>query len=151
MNTASISGNLARDPELRTTQGGTQVLTFTVVVNDRKRDPQSGKWIDVPNYIPCVMFGNRAESVSRFVSKGSKVACQGKLRWSSYQGKDGQKRNKIEVVVDEIEFMSRQNDSQAQNGQQGQQTNNYSNYGQNAANSGSQPPQDAYYDDDCPF
>lgn len=49
MNRVFVSGNLSRDCELRSTQGGTQILTFGIAVNDRKRDPQSGEWVDVPN------------------------------------------------------------------------------------------------------
>lgn len=138
INSVSISGNLTRDCELRTTQNGTQILTFTVAVNDRKKD-QNGKWVDVPNYIDCCIFGNRAESVSRFISKGSKVSCHGKLRWSQWNDKNGQKRSKVEIVVDEIEFMSRR-DSQGQNQPQNQQTDNYTNQPQNAPYSGSQQP-----------
>lgn len=151
INSVSISGNLTRDCELRTTQNGTQILTFTVAVNDRRKD-QNGKWVDVPNYIDCCIFGNRAESVSRFISKGSKVSCHGKLRWSQWE-KDGSKRSKIEVIVDEIEFMSQ---SKARHEQQTQQPNNYTNQYQNAANTGAQASQNGfqqqqYYDEDCPF
>lgn len=106
INRVNISGNLTRDPELRVTTGGTTILTFGLAVNDRRRNQQTGEWEDVPNYIDCVMFGNRAESVSRFIASGSKVAVEGKLRYSTWEGKDG-KRSKIEVIVDEIEFLSR--------------------------------------------
>ena len=106
INRVLISGNLTRDPELRQTGGGTQVLSFGVAVNDRRRNPQTGEWEDYPNFIDCTMFGARAEALSRYLSKGTKVAIEGKLRWSQWE-RDGQKRSKIEVVVDEIEFMSR--------------------------------------------
>ena len=105
INRVNISGNLTRDPEMRATQGGTQVLTFGVAVNDRRRNPQTGEWEDYPNFIDCVVFGNRAEPLSRFLSKGMKVAVEGKLRWSQWE-RDGQKRSKIEVIVDEVEFLS---------------------------------------------
>lgn len=105
INRVSITGNLTRDPELRVTAGGTQVLSFGVAVNDRRRNPQTGEWEDYPNFVDCTMFGNRAEAVSRFLAKGSKVAIEGKLRYSSWE-KDGQRRSKLEVIVDEIEFMS---------------------------------------------
>lgn len=118
INRVNISGNLTRDPELRTTAGGTAVLTFGVAVNDRRRNPQTGEWEDYPNYIDCVVFGNRAEPLSRFLSKGSKVAIEGKLRWSQWE-RDGQKRSKIEVIVDEVEFMSSR---QGQGGQGGYQS-----------------------------
>lgn len=109
INRVLISGNLTRDPELRQTAGGLDVLGFSVAVNDRRKNPQTGEWEDHPNFIDCTMFGSRAESVSRFLSKGSKVAIEGKLCWSQWEC-DGQKRSKIEVVVDEIEFMTQRSD-----------------------------------------
>ena len=111
INRVNISGNLTRDPELRMTSGGTQVLSFGVAVNDRRRNPQTGDWEDYPNFVDCTMFGTRAEAVSRYLSKGSKVAIEGKLRYSSWE-RDGQRRSKLEVIVDEIEFMSRGNQGQ---------------------------------------
>lgn len=149
INACSISGNLTKDVELRSTHGGSAVATFTVAVNDRKKDQRSGEWIDVPNYIPCVMFGKRAESIGNFISKGSKVTVLGKLRWSQWQDRQTQKnRSKIEVVVDEIEFMSRQNDSQAQSQPQRQQPNNYTNQQQNGPYSAPQQPQTGYQQQD---
>lgn len=105
INRVNITGNLTRDPELRSTQGGTQVLHLGVAVNDRRRNPQTGNWEDYPNFIDCVMFGTRAEAIQRYLTKGTKVAIEGRLRYSSWE-RDGQKRSKIEVVIDEIEFMS---------------------------------------------
>lgn len=106
INRVCISGNLTRDPELRSTASGMAVMNFGVAVNDRAKNPQTGEWEDRPNFVDCVMFGTRAEAVSRYISKGSKVAIEGKLRWSQWE-RDGQKRSKLEVIVDEIEFMSR--------------------------------------------
>lgn len=106
INRVNISGNLTRDPELRATPSGQQVLTFGVAVNDRRRNQQTGEWEDVPNYVDCVVFGSRAEPLSKFLSKGSKVAIEGKLRYSSWETREGQHRSKLEVTVDEIEFMS---------------------------------------------
>ena len=106
INRVNISGNLTRDPELRATSSGTQVLSFGVAVNDRRRNPQTGDWEDYPNFVDCTMFGTRAEAVKRYLSKGSKVAIEGKLRYSSWE-RDGQRRSKLEVIVDEIEFLSR--------------------------------------------
>ena len=105
INKVVISGNLTREPELRETANGFPVLGFGVAVNDRRKNQQTGEWEDYPNFIDCTMFGARAQSVHRFLSKGSKVAIEGKLRWSQWE-RDGQKRSKIEVVVDEIEFMT---------------------------------------------
>ena len=90
INRVNITGNLTRDPELRATAAGTQVLSFGIAVNDRRKNPQTGEWEDYPNYIDCTMFGTRAEAVGRYIS------------WE----RDGQKRSKLEVIVDEIEFMN---------------------------------------------
>lgn len=108
INRVIISGNLTRDPELRQTAGGLPVLGFGVAVNDRRKNNQTGEWEDYPNFVDCTMFGTRAQSVMRFLSKGSKVVIEGKLRWSQWE-RDGQKRSKLEVIVDEIEFMSSRN------------------------------------------
>ena len=148
MNRCYVSGNLTKDGELRTTQGGTEILTFGIAVNDRKRDPSSGEWVEVPNFFDCVVFGKRADSLSRILHKGMKCCIEGKLRWSQWNDKNGQKRSKVEIVIDEIEFMSQ---SKAKNQPQQHQTNNYTNQYQNAANTGAQAPQSDYYEDDCPF
>ena len=153
INKVFVSGNLTRDCELRQTQGGTAILTFGVAVNDRAKNSQTGEWEDRPNFVDCAMFGKRAEAVSRILAKGMKVAIEGKLRQSTWAAKDGSKRSKLEVIVDEIEFMSQ---SKARNGQQTQQSNNYTNQYQNGPNSGRQQPQNGYqqpdlYDSDIPF
>lgn len=111
INRVIISGNLTRDPELRSTASGLPVLGFGVAVNDRRKNQQTGEWEDYPNFIDCTMFGARAESLSRFLTKGTKVSIEGKLRWSQWE-RDGQKRSKIEVIVDELEFMSSRNAQQ---------------------------------------
>lgn len=112
INRVIISGNLTRDPELRSTQSGTDVLSFGVAVNDRRKNSRTGEWEDYPNFVDCTMFGNRASSVSQYLAKGSKVSIEGKLRWSQWE-RDGQKHSKLSVIVDELEFMSRQDGGSA--------------------------------------
>ena len=106
INRVIISGNLTRDPELRSTASGLPVLGFGVAVNDRRKNQQSGEWEDVPNFVDVTVFGARAEALSRFLSKGSKVAIEGKLRWSQWESQQGEKRSKLEVIADEVEFLS---------------------------------------------
>lgn len=106
INRVFISGNLTRDPELRSTASGMAVLGFGVAVNDRRKNQRTGEWEDYPNYIDCAVFGARAESLSRMLAKGSKVAVEGHLRYSSWE-MDGQRRRKLEVVAEEIELMQR--------------------------------------------
>ena len=145
INRVNISGNLTRDPELRATGGGMQVLRFGVAVNDRARNQQTGEWEDRPNFVDCVVFGNRADALSRLLSKGSKVAIEGKLRYSSWETQDGQRRSKLEVVVDEVEFMSRRDGAAAPPSQQPAVP-----YSAPAA-AAPQPPAADLYDEDIPF
>ena len=109
INRVTLSGNLTRDPELRQTQSGIAVLSFGMAVNDRRKNPTTGEWEDVPNFVDCSMFGNRAQSLSGILAKGMKVAIDGKLRWSQWE-RDGQKRSKLEVIIDALDFMSQRKD-----------------------------------------
>ena len=111
INRVSISGNLTRDSELRSANNGTAILNLSVAVNDRRKVGE--EWQDVPNYIDCVVFGPRAVSLHNLLKKGAKVAIDGKLRWSSWETKEGSKRSKLEVVVDEMELMSAPKQKQA--------------------------------------
>lgn len=106
INHVVITGNLVRESELRATAGGSSVLGFTVAVNDRVKNNQTGQWEDRANYIDCTMFGTRADALSRLLHKGSKVAVEGKLHWSSWETKDGQKRSKVEVWPDNVELLT---------------------------------------------
>lgn len=131
INRVSITGNLTRDPELRKSKSGNAVLSMGVAVNDRRKNQQTGEWEDKPNFIDCTMFGSRAESVSRYLSKGSKVAIDGKLDQQSWEDSEGNRRTKICVIVDNLEFMSK-----GEGGNSG------------GAGGGSQA---GLYDEDCPF
>ncbi|MCR2036935.1 single-stranded DNA-binding protein [Adlercreutzia caecimuris] len=159
INRVIISGNLTRDPELRNTQSGMAVLSFGVAVNDRRKNPTTGEWEDYPNFVDCTMFGARANSLSQYLSKGTKVSIEGKLRWSQWE-RDGQKRSKLEVIVDEIEFMSSRNSNGGGSSYSGDTYGNqgYSApapaYSAPAAAAPAAPVIDAsssVYDDDIPF
>ncbi|MCL2807214.1 MAG: single-stranded DNA-binding protein [Coriobacteriia bacterium] len=108
INKVILTGNLTRDPELRATPSGTSVLSFSIAVNDRRKNPSSGEWEDVANYIDCNLFGTRADALAKYLFKGSKVGVDGKLRWSQWE-KEGQKRSKVDVTVDNIELLSPRN------------------------------------------
>lgn len=157
INRVAITGNLTRDPELRNTASGSSVLRLGVAVNDRRRNPQTGNWEDYPNFVDCTVFGKRAESLSNILHKGSKVAIDGRLRWSSWKAKDGSNRSSLEVVVDNLDFMS------SRNSDGGYSNNGASNYGggyqQNnavhpslpAAPAQSSSMDDSAYGDEIPF
>lgn len=154
INRVCISGNLTRSPELRTTQGGTPVLTFGLAVNERRRNSQTGEWEDYANFVDCVLYGKRAESLGRILAKGMKVAVEGRLHYSSWE-RDGQRRSKLEVVVDELELMVRKGQPEAAQGQYQPQPNNYTSQPQSAPYSAPQQPtgeyMDVYEGSDIPF
>ena len=102
INRVTISGNLGREPELRSTASGMQVLSFPVCVSTRMKS--GGEWRDKPNWVDVTIFGQRAESLSRYLQKGSHVTVAGRLNQSTWETKDGQKRSKLEVVCEDIDF-----------------------------------------------
>ena len=146
INKVIVAGNLTRDPELRETRDGLQILSFGVAVNDRRKNQQTGQWEDYANFVDCAMFGNRAASVARFLSKGAKVAIEGKLRWSQWQAKDGTSRSKLTVAVDEIEFLQRKED-----GQRGMSAETAAAYRSMGVAPNQVAPAAPLYEDDVPF
>lgn len=143
INRVCLSGNMTRDAELRQTQSGAPVITFGVAVNDRRKNNQTGEWEDYANFVDCTMFGQRAQAIAPYLTKGTKVSLDGKLRYSSWE-RDGQKRSKLEVIVDEIEFMSSRHDN-----------GGYQEQRQQAPRQGQRQPQrdvaPTVYDSDIPF
>lgn len=115
VNRVEISGNLTRDAELRTTGGGYPVLSFSMAVNDRRKNQQTGEWEDRPNYVDCTLFGTRAEKLAPHFTKGTKLFVAGKLNYSSWE-KDGQRRSKLDVVVDDFDFGGSRGGGQQQGG-----------------------------------
>lgn len=105
VNRVVLTGNLTSDPEIRRTQSGTAVMNFSIAVNDRKKNQQTGEWEDYANFVDCTMFGSRAESLSKLLSKGKKVAVDGKLHYGSWE-KEGRKRSKLDVTVESLELLS---------------------------------------------
>jgi len=108
INKVVVSGNLTRDPELRSGSTGMSVLVFGIAVNDRRRDPSSGEWTDYANFFDCTVFGSRADGLAKVLTKGMKIAIVGRLHYSNWE-KDGAKRSKVEIYVDEVDFMSNRN------------------------------------------
>lgn len=136
LNTVSIGGNLCRDAELRATASGMAVLTFSVAVNESRKNQQTGEYEDYPNYVDCTMFGRRAESVSRYLTNGTYVALTGRLHQNRWQNKDGQNRSKLEVTADNIHFESRRLDGDDYDQQQAEAQGDY---------------EAQMYDEDIPF
>ena len=104
VNTVVLVGNLTRDPETRQA-GATTVCSLRVAVNDRVKNRDSGAWEDYANYFTVSVFGNNGERCAQYLSKGRQVAIEGRLRWRQWESADGQKREAVEVVADNVQFI----------------------------------------------
>jgi single-strand DNA-binding protein len=104
LNKVLLIGNLTRDPELRYIPSGSAVATFTVAVNRVYKD-QAGEKKEQTSFIRCVVWGRRAEVCGEYLSKGSPVFVEGRLQSRDWETQEGQKRNTVEVIADNIQFL----------------------------------------------
>ncbi len=104
INRVTIVGNLTRDPELRALPSGGNVCSLRVAVNERRKDA-SGQWTDAPNFFNVTIFGNSADNAAKFLAKGRQVAVDGRLRWREWQDQQGNKREAIEIVAQDVQFI----------------------------------------------
>ena len=105
MNVVVITGNLTRDPELRSTPGGTPVCKLRVAVNSRRKDGQTGEWVDKPNYFDVTVWGAQGENCANYLSKGRPVAVEGRLDWREWEDKEGGKRQSVEIIANSVQFL----------------------------------------------
>ena len=111
MNKVNLIGRLTHDPELRQTQSGTSVCSFGLAVNRNYTNAQGERETD---FINKTVWRNTAENCVRYLTKGSKVAVCGSLQSRSYEDKDGKKRTVLEVIGDDVEFLSGRNEAQGE-------------------------------------
>jgi single-strand DNA-binding protein len=106
VNVVVITGNLTRDPELRSTPGGTSVCKLRVAVNSRRKDGQTGEWVDKPNYFDVTVWGAQGENCANYLAKGRPVAIEGRLDWREWEAKDGSgKRQTVEIIANSVQFL----------------------------------------------
>ena len=103
INRVTIMGNLTRDAELRKKGDATSVLTFGLAINEKKKDSETGEYVDAPVFVDCALFGARAEALAPYLTKGKKVSVDGRLRYHSWM-KNEEKRHALSVLVTDIEF-----------------------------------------------
>ncbi|MDH3600964.1 MAG: single-stranded DNA-binding protein [Candidatus Tectomicrobia bacterium] len=111
LNHLTLAGHLTRDPELRYTANGTPVATLGLATNHRYR--QGTEWKEEVCYIDCTAFGRLAETTTEHLSKGSPILLEGRLRWRSWTGQDGQTRTKHEVLATNVQFLPRSDTAMA--------------------------------------
>ena len=90
INRVIITGNLTRDPELRSLPSGTSVCSLRVACNTRRKDNSTGEWVDKPNYFDVTVWGAQGENCAQYLSKGRPVAVDGRLEWREWQDKERQ-------------------------------------------------------------
>src|SRR5258708_32099581 len=103
LNQVTLMGNLTRDPELRQTPNGQNVVSFSLALNRSYKDA-SGEWQEVTDYVDCVAWAALAERVAQYLSKGRRAMVVGRLQSRSWE-QDGQKRSKVEVLANDVTFL----------------------------------------------
>lgn len=102
INRVVLVGRLTRDPELRRTQNGTAVASFTLAIDNRIKDENGNK---TTSFIPCVVWNQQAENCVRFLHKGSLAGVEGRLNQRTYQNKEGNNVQVIEVMCDSVQYL----------------------------------------------
>jgi single-strand DNA-binding protein len=111
INRVVLTGNLTRDPELRSTSSGMSVCSLRVACNTRRKDQSTGDWVDKPNFFDVTVWGAQGENCARFLSKGRPVAIDGRLEWREWQDKDGNTRQSIDIIADAVQFLGSRDDN----------------------------------------
>ena len=109
INRVVLTGNLTRDPELRSTQSGTSVCSLRLASNTRRKDNASGEWRDKANYLDVTVWGGQGENCARFLAKGRPVAIDGRLEWREWTTDEGDKRQAVEIVAQTVQFLGAPN------------------------------------------
>ena len=103
-NRVILMGNLTRDIQLRYTPGGTPVTEVGMAINDRRKG-QNGEWVDEVTFVEVTFWGRTAEVAAEYLSKGSPIFVEGRLKYDSWE-KDGQKQSKVRVVCERMQMLS---------------------------------------------
>jgi single-strand DNA-binding protein len=115
INRVIITGNLTRDPELRSTSTSS-VCSMRIACNGRRKNPSSGEWEDQPNYFDVTVWGAQGENCVKFLSKGRPVAIDGRLQWREWTDKEGNKRQSVDIIAESVQFLGGRDDPGNGNG-----------------------------------
>ena len=156
LNKAMVFGNLTRDPELRALPSGMNVASFSVATNRVYKD-RDGKKQEQTDFHNIVVFGRQADTVAQYLKKGSSAFVEGRMQTRSWEGKDGEKKYRTEVVADSVQFGPRSSGSGGSGGSREQNDggapmdDEMSSGGGPSAGPGIEYPKDDINPDDIPF
>lgn len=105
INRVILIGRLTRDIELKSTNNGGQLARISLASNRSIYNKSSGESKEEVGFFDCVAFGKQAETMAKYLQKGRRVCIEGSLRWSSWEGTDGKKQSKVEIAVDQFQFL----------------------------------------------
>ena len=110
INRVVMTGNLTRDPELRSTPGGSSVCKLRIACNTRRKNGQTGEWEEKANFFDVTVFGGQGENCARYLAKGRPVAIDGRLEWREWE-QEGVKRQAIDIIADSVQFLGGRDDA----------------------------------------
>ncbi|MDQ8203655.1 single-stranded DNA-binding protein [Pelagicoccus sp. SDUM812003] len=146
-NRVILLGNLTRDPELRTTPRGTAVCQFGMAVNRTYRTSDSGETQEETTFVDLEAWGKQAEIISKYVTKGNPLFVEGRLKFDSWESKEGEKRSKLKVIVENMQLMGGRS-----GGEGGQSSGSYAPAQRsNAPSSSNKPAPSDDIEEDVPF
>ena len=152
INRVVLTGNLTKDPELRSLPSGTSVCELRIACNTRRKDSASGEWTDKPNYFSVKVWGAQGENAARYLAKGRPVAIDGRLEWREWEAQDGTKRQATDIIADSVQFLGSREDASGGGSFGARQGNGASSGGDVPVDEGDfQPAPVAAGDDDIPF
>jgi single-strand DNA-binding protein len=115
INRVVLTGNLTRDPDLRSTGNGFSVCKLGIAVNGRRKNNSTGEWEEKANFFRVTVFGAQADNCAQYLKKGRAVAIDGRLEWSQWEN-EGQKRESIDIIADSVQFLGGRDDAGNGNG-----------------------------------
>lgn len=145
-NKITIIGNLGRDPELRYTPQGNAVCNFSVATNEKKKD-KAGDMQDVTTWFRITLWGKQAETASKYLTKGSPIYVEGRLRVEEWTDRDGGQRYTLEVHATDMQFISGGRSDEGYDNT----SSNESNYEDRSSSTSDFSSQNSPSDDDIPF
>ena len=105
LNRVILAGNLTRDPQLSHTPSNTAVCKFGLAINRKWTDRNTNQQREETTFVDCTAFARQGETINQYLTKGSPILLEGRLQYSTWTGQDGQKKSKLEVVVENFQFL----------------------------------------------